>query len=148
MNYQYISEKNFDLARKRIRSSKEKVIFEGTDELNRKILEKESVTAIIISLKQRSDKLYQTDAGLSEFVARLASEKKTAIGFLLDELIESKQKSILLARLRQNIKIAKKKKTRIVFIAKETQYARDKYELNALGEILGMPTWMTKNVSI
>ncbi|MBS3086794.1 hypothetical protein J4422_03775 [Candidatus Pacearchaeota archaeon] len=47
------------------------------------------------------------------------------------------------SRVRQNIKLCNKNKLKMTFISKEKQ---DTYNLKSLGLVLGMPTWMTKEI--
>ena len=68
------------------------------------------------------------------------------IGINLDEIVESKgkTKSEILARIQQNIKLCNKNKLNMKFIALKEKNKRDVYDLQALGLVLSMPTWMTK----
>ena len=69
------------------------------------------------------------------------------MGINLDEIIESneKTKAEILARARQNIKLCSKNKLRMKFISNEKN-KRNLHDLKALGLVLGMPTWMTKEL--
>ncbi|MBA7666460.1 hypothetical protein ES703_74541 [subsurface metagenome] len=87
----------------------------------------------------------QRDSGFNHVLAKLAKKKNISLGINLDEIInsESKGKSEILARVRQNIKLCNKNKLKMKFISDEK---RDGYNLKSLGLVLGMPTWMTKNL--
>ncbi len=141
-----IQEKNFDLARKKIRENKGKIIiFSGNDELNRKILEKEKIDILLLNQKERKDKQKQRDSGFNQVLAKIAKKNNIVIGINLDEMInaKAKRKAEILARVRQNIKLCNKNKLKMKFI---TQKQRDIYDLKALGLVLGMPTHLTKNL--
>jgi len=138
-----IQEKSFEKARKKIRESKEKVIFfSNDDELNRKILEKERISILLISLFGRKDYQKQRNSGFNQVLAKLAMKNKVIIGIDLDEMINADKvkKPEIFARIRQNIKLCNKNKLKMVFVLRK--YFRSVYDFKALGSVLGMPTWM------
>lgn len=142
-----IRENDFQKARKKIKESKEKRIFSSNnDELNRKILEKEKIDVLLLNQGQRRDRMKQRDSGLNHILAKIAKKKGVAIGINLDELIDSnpKEKTEILSRIRQNIKICNKNKLKMEFISQKNK--RDVRDLKSLGLSLGMPTWMTKSI--
>ena len=147
-DYIVISEEDFQKARNEIRkNSGKKIIFSGSDEMNRKVLEKEKIDVLLIKLGGRKDRIKQRDSGFNQVLAKLAQKKEVAIGIFLDEIINSdrKEKTKILARLRQNVGICKKNKLKMTFISERHQ--KDKYDLKALGLVLGMPTWMTSTLA-
>jgi ribonuclease P/MRP protein subunit RPP1 len=142
-----IYEKDFQKARKKIRENPRKVVIFSSDddELNKKILEKENIDILLLNLSSRKDRMKQRDSGFNHVLARLAKKKNISLGINLDEIInsKSKEKSEILARVRQNIKLCNKNKLKMKFISSKK---RDRYNLKSLGLLLGMPTWMTKNL--
>jgi RNase P/RNase MRP subunit p30 len=141
----FIQENNFDEARKKIReNSDKKIIFSSNDELNRKILEKEKIDIILINQSERKDRQKQRNSGFNQVLAKIAKKKNVIIGINLDEIINSKKKSEILARIRQNIKLCNKNKLKMKFIGFKEK--RNIYDLKSLGLVLGMPTWMIKNL--
>jgi len=142
-----IQEGDFQKIREKIRENRgKKVIFSGdNDELNKKVLEKENINVLLLTLSRRKDRLKQRDSGFNHVLARLAKKKNVVIGINFNEVINSKaeEKSKILARVRQNIKLCNKNKLKMKFILKEK---RDSYDLKSLGLILGMPTWMTRDL--
>ena len=142
-----IQENNFDLARKKIRENKNKqIIFSSeNDELNRKILEKEKIDLLLLNQEGRKDFQKQRNSGYNQVLAKIAKKNKITIGINLDEIINSKQKPEILARVKQNIKLCNKNKLKMKFIAQK--HKRDIYDLKALGLVLGMPTWMTRDLA-
>ena len=148
MNHVLISEDNFDKARKLIKENKDKkIIFTSDDdELNRKILEKENIEILLLNQEGRKDFQKQRNSGFNQVMAKLAQKKNVIIGINLDEIInsEEKQKTVILARVMQNIKICNKNKLKMKFIQKDQR--RNIFDLKSLGLILGMPTNMIKEL--
>lgn len=140
-----IQAENFDKARKAIReNSGKQIIFSGsTDELNRKVLEKEKINILLLKLSGRKDYSKQRDSGFNHVMAKLAKKKNVIIGINLDEILKAdkKEKTEILARIRQNIKICNKNKLKMTFVSEKQ---RDTYNLKSLGLSLEMPTWMIK----
>jgi len=148
-----VQEDNFDKARKKIREElkkdpSKKIIFSSdNDELNRKILEKEKINLLLINLNKRKDKQKQRDSGFNQVLAKIAKKNKITIGINLDEIIEAKtlkQKSEILARIKQNIKICNKNKIKMKFIATNPKNNRNLHDLKSLGLVLGMHTSIAK----
>ncbi len=143
-----IKENNFEKVRKIINQNKDKqIIFTGDDdELNRKVLEKLEINVLLLKQSKRKDFQKQRNSGLNQVLAKIAKKKNIAIGIDLDEIInfERKNKSDILARIKQNIKLCNKNKLKMKFISEK--YKRNIYDLKSLGFVLGMPTWMTKTL--
>ncbi len=148
-DYALIQEDNFENARRKIRKNKDKkIIFSSNnDELNRKILEKEKINILLLNQSKRKDFQKQRNSGFNNILAKIAKTNKVIIGINLDETINSKgkNKSEILARVKQNIKLCNKNKLKMKFISL-SEKNRNTYDLKALGLILGMPTWMTKEL--
>ncbi|HEA46388.1 MAG TPA: hypothetical protein ENH99_01250 [Candidatus Pacearchaeota archaeon] len=142
----FIQENNFEKARKKIRENKgKKIIFSSeSDELNRKILEKEEIDVLLLNLTERKDRMKQRDSGLNHVLSKIAKKKNIKIGINLNEILDSngKRKSDLLSRLRQNIKLANKNKLKMEFLDSKV----NRQDSKALGLVLGMPTQMLKNI--
>jgi len=144
-----IQENNFDKARKKIKENSDKIIIfsSNNDELNRKVMEKIPIQILLINQTGRKDfQKKQRNSGFNHVLAKIAKKKNIIIGIDLDEIINSseKEKSRILARIKQNIKLCNKNKLKMKFISFEQK--RDIYDLKALGLVLGMPTWMTRNL--
>jgi len=142
-----IQEISFEKARKRIRENQEKTIVFSSDdnELNRKILEKESIKILLINEKDRKDFQKQRNSGFNHILAKIAKKKNILIGINFDEILEStnKQKAQIIARVKQNIMLCNKNKIQMKFISQKEKTKRNIYDLKSLGLVLGMPTWMT-----
>lgn len=143
-----IQEDNFDKARKKIKeNSDKKIIFSSNDdELNRKILEKENINTLLLNQSEKRDFHKQRNSGFNQVLAKLAKKKDIIIGINLDELINSneKEKSAILARIKQNVNLCKKNKLKMKFVSLNKK--REILDLKALGLILGMPTEMIKDL--
>lgn len=138
---QIITARTFDKARNLIKQAKSPIVFTSNDdELNRKVIEKEKIDVLLISLKGRKDWQKQRNSGLDNVMAREAKKKGVVIAINLDEIMTSKgkEKAEILSRIRQNIKICSKYKVKMTFLPKK----EDSYDLKSLGLVLGMPTWM------
>ncbi|HIG94913.1 MAG: ribonuclease P/MRP protein subunit RPP1 [archaeon GW2011_AR13] len=147
MNEMLINEKNFESARKKIREnlSREIIFCSDDDDLNRKIIEKEKISILLINLTKRKDFMKQRNSGFNHILAKIAKQNGVIIGINFDEIVESsgKNKSEILARVKQNILLCNKNKLKMKFITLKGNL-RNIYDLKALGLILGMPTSMTK----
>lgn len=140
---------SYEDAKKKIEDAKEKnpgkfIGFTSSDdELNRKIIEKLKVDIFMPNLLGRKDWQKQRNSGLDNVMAREASKKAIFIGINLGEVFEAERlkKADILARVRQNIELCKKNKVKMLFVD-----GRDVYGLKALGLVLGMPTWMVKDI--
>lgn len=147
--YAIINEANYEKAIKEIKKNKDrKIIFSTDDELNRKILEKEKIDILLLNQKDRKDFQKQQNSGFNQVMAKIAKNNKVEIGINLDEIIESssKQKSLILGRLKQNIRLCNKAKLNMKFITQKQENQRNIYDLKSLGLVMGMPTWMTKKI--
>ena len=148
-NITLIQENTFEKTRKKINENKDKeIVFSNEDDdLNRKVLEKLKINILVLNQSKRKDFQKQRNSGFNQILAKIAKKNKITIGINLDETINSKgrQKAGIIARIKQNIKICNKNKLNMVFISL-SGIKRNQYDLRALGLVLGMPTWMLKNL--
>jgi len=148
MQQEIISEKTFEKIKKKIseiktKNSEAEIVFSlDDDELARKILEKlgEEIDVFLINQKNRKDFQKQRNSGLNEIVARIAKKENVAIGINLDEVLENsgKEKSEIIARIIQNIKICNKIKLNKKFVSQKEKNKRNSYDLKSLEIVLGM----------
>jgi len=146
-----IKENTYEKVRTEINKSTDKnIIFSSNDdELNRKILEKLKINILLLNLSNRKDKLKQRNSGLNQVLAKIAQKNRISIGINLDEIIEEKnliEKSKIISRLKQNIKLCNKNKLKIKFISQKKENERNLHDLKSLGLVLGMPNWITKSL--
>jgi hypothetical protein len=76
-------------------------------------------------------------------------KKNIQLGINFDEVVEErglKKKLEILARIKQNIVLCNREKIKMKFIIRKEKNNRSIHDLKALGLILGMPTWMTKDI--
>lgn len=140
-----IQEKTFEKVKKEIKQAEKPIIFSSKDDnLNRRIMEKLPIDILLINLENRKDFQKQRNSGFNQVLAKIARKNNITIGINLDEIIESKNKEKILARLNQNILLCNKYNIKMKFIGQK--YKRNIYDLKSLGLILGMPTWMTKEL--
>jgi len=141
-----LTEKNFSRLKELVKKNKEKeIIFTSPDdELNRKVMEKLEIQIILISLEGRKDYMKQRNSGFNQVMAKVAKKNGIVLGIDFDELIFSKDKEKIIARLKQNIFLCNKDKVQMKFILGKEK--RNSYDLKALGLSLGMPTWMVKKL--
>ena len=150
MEYEVITNTNFEQIRKKVSEAKEsskKVIFQSNDdELNLKIMEKLDIDVILINESGRKDFSKQRNSGFNQVMSKLAKKKKITLGVNLYEIIHSKgnEKAEIISRIIQNINLAKKDKLNVKFISKN-QDIKDEYDIKALGLILGMNTKMAQD---
>ncbi|MBI2451521.1 hypothetical protein HYV50_00415 [Candidatus Pacearchaeota archaeon] len=115
---QIINTANIEEARKKIKDSKEKpIIVKAQDEnFNRKILEYGKFDILLFpSQTKKKYSLKYMDSSLNHVLAKIATKNNLSIGFDMSSIkdLEKKQKAIELSRIRQNIKICRKAKTKI-----------------------------------
>jgi len=106
-----ISEDNFQKARNEIKKNSGKtIVFCGSDELNRKVLEKERINILLIKVTGRKDRIKQRDSGFNHVLAKLAKKKDVTIGIYLDEIINSgkKEKAKIIADVAKATMTSKK----------------------------------------
>lgn len=144
-----LTQTEFNKLKNEVKKNKDReIIFSSKDdELNRKVIEKLDVQVLLVSLAGRKDYQKQRNSGFNQVMAKVMKKKNIVLGINFDEILESKnlkEKSDILARIRQNIFLCNKNKVQMKFIIQREKNSRSIYDLKALGLVLGMPTWMTK----
>ncbi len=133
---------------KKAKSEKKKIIYSSSDdELNRKVIEKLPVDILLVNLSGRKDYQKQRNSGFNQVMAKVMKKKGIVLGINFDEIIEARDlyaKVEILSRIKQNIFLCNKNKVKMTFIIQDDKNQRSIYDLKALGLVLGMPTWMTK----
>ncbi len=113
-----IDTKNIEEAKKLIKKSKHPIIIKAQNpEFSRKILEYGKFDILLSpELSENSkDTIKNIHSGFNHVTAKIASKNRISIGIDLNSLrnLEKKKKAISLSRIIQNIKIARKAKTKI-----------------------------------
>lgn len=138
---------NLNEVRKQIEQLKQQdkeVIIQGQDiEFNRKVLEMKNINLLVLSHKDKKDKLKQRDSALNHILCRLAKQNNIIFAINFEEILASQkiERAEILARIMQNIKLMKKAKNSVKLIKKSS---RNNYDLFSLLLVLGMPTDMAK----
>jgi RNase P/RNase MRP subunit p30 len=142
----FLFKEDFNRLKLKVKDNKDKeIVFSSEDaEFNRKVIEKLDVNVLLLKEESRRDYSKQRDSGFNQVMAREVAKKGIVIGIYLDELVLSLDKVRILARVKQNIELCKKFKIKMKFIGE--QIKRDSRELKSLGLVLGMSTWMTKEI--
>jgi RNase P/RNase MRP subunit p30 len=140
-----LTETNFNRLKLKVEKATPPIIFTSNDdELNRKVLEKLKIDILLINQEKRKDFQKQRNSGFNQVMAKIAQKNKIQIGINLDEIINSKNKPEILARIQQNIKLCNKYKIQMQFIGKNK---RNLHDLKSLGLVLGMNTSLTKGLT-
>jgi len=135
-----ISTNNLEQAKKEIKNAKEKQIIVKAQslEFNRKILEYGQFN-ILLSISSARQKSHQRtfDSGFNHVLAKIAAKNNISIGIDLKELrsLSKEQKALVLAKIKQNIKICRKAKAKISLLN-----AKDKKDAFSLLLSLGAST--------
>jgi len=106
----------------RLKKDKKQIIVKANSlEFNRKIVEINDVNILLDPhFHNRKDRMKQRDSGLNEILCKLAKKNNIKIGINIRKIqkLKGKNKAIVLARIIQNINLAKKTKTEIVVFPK------------------------------
>lgn len=148
-----LTEANFSKLKEIIKKEKSEnkiVIYSSEDdELNRKVVEKLPIDILLLNLSNRKDFQKQRNSGFNQVIAKAMKKKNIQLGINFDEVVEErglKKKLEILARIKQNIVLCNREKIKMKFIIRKEKNNRSIHDLKALGLILGMPTWMTKDI--
>lgn len=110
---------------------------------NRHFIEK-GTTDILFELEksEKKDLLHYRNSGLNQVLCKLANQEDVMIGFSFSSILNSDkiQKTQIMGRMQQNIKLCRKYKVRTVIasFAKDPYEMRSPHDLTSLGIVLGM----------
>lgn len=123
-------------------ASKELVIVQGGDDtFNRLALSSKYVDVLLDPhIGQRKDFMHQRNSGLNHILCALAKQYNVSVGFSFSAILESNNRSALLGRIMQNIRLCRKYKVQIVIgsFAKNKWQVRNEKDLQAFFKVLGM----------
>lgn len=116
-----INTANIEQAKYLIKASKNKpiIVIAQNDHFNRKILEYGKFDILLSIEKGKKQKTLRTiNSGLNHVLAKIAVKNKVSIGIDMDELknLEKEEKAERLEKIKQNIKICRKTKTKLVLL--------------------------------
>ena len=118
-----IISKKIEETKNKIKKSSEKplIILSQNDSFNRKIIEYGKFD-ILLSPENgnRSNSLRKINSGLNHVVAKIAAKNKISIGIDIDEIkkLSKKEKAERFSKIKQNIEICRRTKTKIIAISK------------------------------
>lgn len=135
---------------KKIRRHAELTLIHASDK-SRGIIEK-AKPDIIFNLEnaRRKDFIYSRNSGLNQVLSKLAKKNEVIVGISVNNIINNKNKNILLGRIKQNIKLCQKYKTKFVVasFAKHAYEMRGLHELRSLLAVIGANTTHQKRVLV
>ena len=100
---------------------------------NREIASDKNIDILLMpEIASKGRNLVNLDSGLNEVICRLASKNEVAMGISFSAILNSKNRSWLLARLMQNVRLCRKYKVKMVMAS----FASDKYEMRHARDLL------------
>ncbi len=136
-----LDSKNLKELRKSIDKSKDLIFVKGSDEeINRIILANKKIDVLIDPESEKKDSLHYRNSGLTQVTCNLAKKNNIIIGFSLKSILESKNKPVLFGRIKQNIKLCRKYKLKMLFcsLADDNFGLRNSHDMISLAITLGM----------
>ena len=110
------------------------IVFGGSERVNRNAVENNKVDILVNAEKsENKDLLHYRNSGLNQVLCKLANQNNVAIGFSFSEILRSKERSVLIGRIMQNIKLCGKYNVRMVFAT----FAKNKYEMRDARDLIG-----------
>ena len=132
--------KNTQKINNKLKNKKEFVVIKSSN-ANREVIEKPKAN-LIFSLEEYGwkDYIHQRASGLNQILCRLANKNKVAIGYSISSLLDSKDKSVILGRIIQNIMLCRKFKVKTVIASftSNPYQMRSPHDLISLFTMLGM----------
>ncbi len=127
-------EKLFDLGFDKVLNISRFKIVEGGDSLekNRALIEKRMDIFLSPEGKICKHSFDYANSGLNHVICRIAAEKGIGIGFSFSSLLNSKDTGLTLSQMKENIKLCRKYKTKIVI----GSFANDSFEMRACRDLI------------
>lgn len=98
---------------------------------DRKLVEGKRIKILVNShVNPFRDSLHQRVSGLDHVLCKLLNKNKIAVGFSLDSL----DNPVVLGRIKQNIKLCRKYKVKILFFS----FAKSKYEMRSVLDMISL----------
>lgn len=126
--------------------NKNKLIIVQGGKFNKEILQNKKVDILLNPEKNpEKDFIHQRNSGLNQSLCKLAKKNNIAIGISFNEILRNKsiRRAILLGRIKQNIKLCRKYKVRMVFAS----FAEDVYEQRAAKDLINFITCLGMTAS-
>ena len=115
--------KKIEEAKNKIKKSSEKplIVISQDDLFNRKIVEYGKFDILLSPEKgNRSNSIRKINSGLNHVIAKIAAKNKISIGIDIDEIkkLSKNEKAERLSKIKQNLEICRKSKTKIIALSK------------------------------
>jgi len=115
--------KKIEEAKNKIKKSSEKplIVISQDDLFNRKIVEYGKFNILLSPEKgNRSNSIRKINSGLNHVIAKIAAKNKISIGIDIDEIkkLSKNEKAERLSKIKQNLEICRKSKTKIIALSK------------------------------
>ncbi|MBI2499225.1 hypothetical protein HYV88_03195 [Candidatus Woesearchaeota archaeon] len=113
----------------------------GDDGKNRKIVENKKIDIFLSPEKTRTkDFMHSRDSGLNQVLCELARKNDIVIGFNFNDVLKSKNRSVILGKMMQNVALCRKYKVKMVILsgAKDRYELRSTKDLASFGRVMGM----------
>ena len=127
--------------RKKIDQAKKPIIVLGNPNLNRFILSNKKVDVLLDPHNNAGeDFMNYRNSGMNHVLAKLANDNKIAIGFSLTSILDSKEKSKIIGKIMQNIRLCRKYRVNMIFasFAREETEQRQSHDLKSVAVCLKM----------
>lgn len=112
-----------------------KIVEGGSEEKNRKAVEDKSIDILLSPEKYaQNDKLASRNSGLNQVLCKLANANKIAIGFSFSDLLNTKERSKVIGRWAQNIRLCRKYKVKMVLAS----FANNKWEMRSPKDLFSL----------
>jgi RNase P/RNase MRP subunit p30 len=132
--------KNIQKINNKLKDKKDFVVMKCSN-ANREVIEKPKAN-LVFALEEYGwkDYMHQRASGLNQILCRLANKNKVAIGYSISSLLDSKDKSVILGRIIQNIMLCRKFKVKTVIASftSNPYQMRSPHDLISLFTMLGM----------
>lgn len=129
---------------KEVKLAKKKNLFviykPKTEEMLRFVIEKTQIDLVFgVELIHKKDSMHYVRSGIDQVIAKIVAEKDKIIAFSFCDILNSKNKAKIMARMMLNIKVCKKYKVKFEFLnlASKKEEFRSKKDLKAFFRILG-----------
>lgn len=100
----------------------------------RKAAENKSIDILVISTADSRDKVYSRDSGLNQVICKLMANNKIVLAFSFADLLNSKERSKLIGRWMQNIRLCRKYKIKMVLAS----FANNKWEMRTVKDLFSL----------
>ncbi len=118
--------------------SKEKVydfIITRASGKSRQILEKGKADIIYDFEKgSREDYIHHRASGLNQVLCKFARKNNVAVGFSVSSILNNEKKPVLLGRIKQNIKLCRKYKVRMII----GSFSSEPYKMRSLHDLISL----------